>query len=112
MAPVYPHTGLPTETVLEIRVYPGSTSQFMLYEDAGDGYGYERGEYSLIPMTWDDAASTLTLGLRQGQYPGMAPNRTFHIIRVDKGRGVGMSSDSQTAVAVTYTGEPLRVPLP
>ena len=27
------------------RVYKGGDCSFLLYEDAGDGYGYERGEY-------------------------------------------------------------------
>ena len=26
------------------------------YEDDGDGYGYERGEYTVTEMHWDDAA--------------------------------------------------------
>ena len=32
-------------------------------------YGYERGEFSNIPMTWDDARGVLTIGARTGAGP-------------------------------------------
>ena len=38
-----------------LRVYPGADGRFTLYEDAGDGYGYEKGEYCLTYLTYDDA---------------------------------------------------------
>ena len=49
-------------TPLEICVYPGADSCFTWYEDAGDGYGYEEGEYNLIRMNWNDSERTLTIG--------------------------------------------------
>lgn len=64
---------------LEIRVYPGADAEFTLYEDAGDGYAYEKGEYAEIPMKWNDSKRTLTIAARQGQYPGMLKTRTFRI---------------------------------
>ena len=45
---------------MEIRVYPGADADFDLYEDAGDGYGYEHGEYTLTRLHWDDASRVLT----------------------------------------------------
>ena len=38
----------------ELRVYRGADATFDLYEDAGDGYGYEQGEYAIVPIRWDD----------------------------------------------------------
>ena len=43
----------------------------MLYEDAGDGYGYENGEYAVISLHWDDKAGSLTIDERAGCFPGM-----------------------------------------
>ncbi|NJK85936.1 MAG: DUF5110 domain-containing protein [Bacteroidales bacterium] len=40
---------------IEIRVYPGADGLFNLYEDEGDTYNYEKGAYSIIPFTWNDA---------------------------------------------------------
>lgn len=64
---------------LAVTVYPGADGSFVLYEDAGDGYGYEKGESSTIRFTWDDKAQTLTIGARQGAYPGMLGKRTFRV---------------------------------
>lgn len=58
------------EGPMEIRVYPGADAAFTLYEDAGDGYGYERGEYTLTRLKWDDATKTLS------------PLRTDMVLRV------------------------------
>ena len=48
------------EGPLEIRVCRGADGAFELYDDAGDGYGYERGEYTVTPLRWDDARGQLT----------------------------------------------------
>ena len=44
------------DSVYEIRVYPGASGQFVLYEDSGDGYDYEKGEYSRMLITYDYGA--------------------------------------------------------
>ena len=38
----------------------------------------------MIPFTWDDATSTLTIGQRQGSFPGMLRQREFTIVLPDK----------------------------
>ena len=45
---------------MELWVYSGADAYFELYEDSGDGYGYERGEYTITPLNWDDAQRVLT----------------------------------------------------
>ena len=40
---------------VELWVYPGADGSFDLYEDAGDGYGYERGEYAVTTVRWIDS---------------------------------------------------------
>lgn len=42
-----------------LRIYAGSDADYTLYEDAGDGYGYERGEYALTKFHWDDRLQEL-----------------------------------------------------
>lgn len=61
---------------IDLRVFPGADGHFDFYDDLGDGYGYEKGEYLLIPMRWDDKAQTLTLGAAQGSY---RPNIIFRV---------------------------------
>lgn len=68
---------------LELRVYPGADGSFTLYEDEGDNYNYEQGAYTTIAFSWNDRARTLTIGARQGNYPGMILNRKFTVILPD-----------------------------
>ena len=68
---------------LEVRIYPGANGMFMLYEDEGDNYNYEKGYYATITFSWNDKARTLTIGTRQGGYEGMILDRTFNIVLPD-----------------------------
>ena len=65
---------------LEIRVYPGADGSFTLYEDEGDNYNYEKGAYATITFHWNDRTRKLTIGQRQGSYPGMLQTRQFTIV--------------------------------
>jgi alpha-D-xyloside xylohydrolase len=96
---------------LQIRVYEGADGEFTLYEDENDNYNYEKGMYSTITFTWDDANRTLTIGERQGQFPGMLTERQFSIIKVAEGKGVGDKVVEDFDKVVTYTGKQTLVEL-
>ena len=83
LGPVMQYVGEKTWDDLEIRVYPGADGQFMLYEDEGDSYNYEKGVYSTITFQWNDRTRTLTIGARQGSYPGMLQKRQFTLVLPD-----------------------------
>lgn len=85
---------------LEILVFPGADGEFSLYDDAGDGYSYEKGEAAWIPLRWDDEKRLLTIGERRGAYPGMAEKRTF-LVRCFGG----------TAREAAYSGNEITVQL-
>lgn len=42
-----------------LLVYAGKSGSYTFYEDAGDGYGYEKGEYCLTRITYDDDTGTV-----------------------------------------------------
>jgi len=88
---------------LEIHVYPGADGQFVLYEDEGDGYNYERGQFTEIPFIWDNTAHILTIGARQGQFKGMIEQRQFHIM-------LSTQHDAKYKT-VNYTGDELKIKL-
>lgn len=75
---------------IELRVYRGADGRFTLYDDAGDGQGWRRGERATIELALDDKAGTLTIGARQGRYPGMAKTRRFRVVTVAPGVGTGL----------------------
>ena len=89
---------------IELRIYPGANGAFTLYDDEGDNYDYEKGAYATVPITWNDAAQTLTIGERRGSYPGMPRERTFAIILVSERHGVGIAPTQNIDETVTYTG--------
>ena len=100
----------PTDPI-ELRIYPGADAQFTLYEDEGDGYDYERGVYAVIPIRWDDETRTLTIGARRGRFPGMLEKRSFRIVLVRPGHGVGDEEEAKPDRVVEYEGKEIRVKL-
>ena len=69
---------------LDIVVYPGADAEFVLYEDEGDNYNYEKGQYSTITFKWNDKKGELTIGDAQGSFPGMLTSRKFNVRVVGK----------------------------
>ncbi len=94
---------------LEIRVYSGADGKFALYEDENDNYDYEKGAYSTITFSWDDAKKTLTIGERTGSFPGMLSERTFNIVWVSRDKGVGMNRVDTYDRVVAYHGKKVVV---
>jgi len=71
MGPVVEYAEQQIGQPLDIHIYPGADATFDLYDDAGDGYAYEQGEYAVVPLSWNDAERTFTLGERAGGFAGM-----------------------------------------
>ncbi|MHB9142539.1 MAG: glycoside hydrolase family 31 protein, partial [Paludibacter sp.] len=69
---------------LEIRVYKGADGRFELYEDEDDNYDYEKGKYSIISFKWNEKTESLTIGDKQGDYPGSLKKRIFNIVYISQ----------------------------
>lgn len=96
---------------LEIRIYPGADGEFVLYEDENDNYNYEKGAYSIIKFTWDDAKRTLNIADREGTFLGMLKSRKFNIVVVDKENGTGSVQSTKFTKSVSYGGKKKSVKL-
>jgi alpha-D-xyloside xylohydrolase len=96
LGPVMQYVGEKNWDELEMRVYPGADANFTLYEDEGDGYNYEKGTYSVITFHWNDKTHTLTIGQRQGSYPGMLTQRKFAIVIDGKTKTVDYDGNQLT----------------
>ena len=84
--PVGPQVQYATEKPwdhLELKVYAGANGNFILYEDEFDNYNYEKGAYTEIPISWNNASRKLTIGARKGAYEGMLKNRKFAVTLQD-----------------------------
>ena len=100
LGPEMQYVGEKTWNNLEIRIFPGVDGSFLLYEDEGDSYNYEKGAYATITFQWKNATRTLTIGAQQGSYPGMLKARQFTIVLPDG-----------TSKTVDYTGQQIDISL-
>lgn len=91
-------------------VYAGADGAFTLYEDEGTNYNYEKGRYSMIPMKYDSATSTLSIGDRKGSYDGMKENRVFNVVKIDAASPRGASHNLQGKY-VSYDGKAVSLKL-
>jgi alpha-glucosidase/alpha-D-xyloside xylohydrolase len=55
-----------SEEPLTLAVYPGTDGSFLLYEDDGKSFDYQRGEWMGIQMSWHDRNRVLELQLAPG----------------------------------------------
>jgi alpha-D-xyloside xylohydrolase len=90
---------------IELRVYPGADGDFTLYEDDDVTYDYEKGAYATIPIHWDDAKRELTIGQRQGSFPGMLASRDFDVVIVRADHGAGEAVTTTADRTLHYSGE-------
>lgn len=73
---------------LKITVYPGEDANFTLYEDEGSNMNYLDGRYSRIRLDWDESSRTLTIGDREGSFPGMHEQRNIEVRVGDETRSI------------------------
>jgi alpha-D-xyloside xylohydrolase len=94
---------------VELRIYRGADGSFNLYEDAGDGYAYEKGEHTVIPILWNDRAGTVTIGAREGSFSGMVEHRKFRVVLVSNEHGVGEAATGSANGEIDYDGKEVRI---
>jgi alpha-D-xyloside xylohydrolase len=107
--PELQYTGEKPADPITLYVYAGAAGAFTLYEDDGLTYAYENGAFTRIPICWDDASKTLTIGKRAGKFPGMLAKRTFNVVLVTKDKPAGFSFIPKADQTVTYRGNDVKV---
>jgi alpha-D-xyloside xylohydrolase len=105
LGPVKPYADAPSNEPLEIRVYPGRDGRYELYDDEGDGFGYEQGRYATIQFVWHNDSRTLDIGARQGRFPNMRDRQQLLIV-------CGAQGGESAAVSVLYSGAAKSIGLP
>lgn len=97
--------------VIDVYVYAGKDGSFYLYEDEGTNNNYQKGTYAKIDFNYNEATRTLTIGNREGSYPGMLAERTFNIIYVQPDAPSGWDNKAKPTKVVEYKGEQVSVQL-
>jgi alpha-D-xyloside xylohydrolase len=109
MSPVMNYATEKPDAPYEIRIYPGADAKFSIYEDDNETYNYEKGQRATVQLTWDDSAKTLSIGSRQGSYPGLIAKRRFHVTIAAPGQAQGPSEMETGGQMIDYTGKAARV---
>ena len=94
---------------ITLFVFTGADGSFDYYEDDGVSYGYERGEFARIPLRYDAAKGTLTIGARVGQLSGMPEERTFKVRWIKAGGKAPADLDAAADATVEYKGAEVSV---
>ena len=112
MGPELEYASQRVADTIELRIYPGADGTFTLYEDAGDGYEYEQGQFASTKLTYKDKLHMLQIGDTKGSFPGMLRKRVFNIVMVGEGNGVGEAVCTTPLKRVVFLGKAMNVPLP
>lgn len=79
-----------------IDIYPGNDAEFTLYDDAGDNYDFEKGEYTRINMKWDDRKNILTFDDAENSYQGAPDIRHFIVRKAGKEKSIDYKGKKKT----------------
>ena len=85
---------------IEVVVYSGRSAEFLLYEDAGDDYGYEQGQYLATRLSWDEEEQELSAQRICG---GVELEKAYRIRKITIIRKNGTAEERESA-GVAYKG--------
>jgi len=107
--PEIQYTGEKPADPVRLFVYTGSNGSFTLYEDENINYNYEKGLFTLIPFSYNEKNKELTIGIRQGKFPGMPEKRTFEIKWISKEKPVPMDFSAAPDITLVYNGSQQKI---
>jgi hypothetical protein len=90
---------------LTVKVFSGADGRFTLYNDAGEGLGYAKGQRTETAFTYREggAGSTLTIAADRGRYSGQPATRTYAVDLTDVTAPSQVTVDGQSLPQVTPT---------
>ncbi len=94
---------------ITLYVYAGADAHFDLYEDEGVNYNYEKGQYTIIPIDWNEESKTLTIGDREGEFNGMLEERTFKLVVVSTENEASIFEVKESSKSVKYDGNKVQL---
>jgi Glycosyl hydrolases family 31/Domain of unknown function (DUF5110) len=109
LAPPMSHVGARAVDPLTLRVAPGAAGRSSLYEDAGDGLGYEHGEAARTPLTYQEpapGAGRLVIGPASGSFPGAPATRAYVVQFLASARPSSVRIDGHTVRAAPDAADP------
>lgn len=109
--PLIQHTDEGLNAPITLNIYAGANGSFEIYEDDGRSVKYEQGEWSRIPVAYDDAAGTVTIGDRIGGFTGMANERKISVRIIAGPSKDAANFDAAPLETIDYAGKAVTVKL-
>ncbi len=109
VGPEVQYTGQKPNAPITLYVYTGKNGRFDLYEDDGATNGYARGQFSSIPVSYNEASGTLTIGDRKGSFNGMVQNRVFNVRWIFAPTATAVKFDAKPDQSVRYSGQTVEI---
>ena len=107
--PAIQYTDQSLNAPIMLNVYTGADGSFEIYEDDGRSYDYEKGEWSRIPVSYNDATGELTIGDRIGSFPEMAEKRSISVRWIGGPTDDAANFDAKPAKTLDYVGKAITV---
>lgn len=107
--PALQYTSEKVADPVTLMVYTGKDAQFILYEDEGTNYNYEKGSYSTITIEYKETTRTLTIGKCEGSFTGMPAKRMFRIVFITREKPKSYDPDQQADATIRYSGKAVTV---
>jgi len=89
---------------ITLYVYTGKDASFNLYEDEGTNYNYEKGKFCNIPITYNEATKSLTIGKCTGDVATIAKNKIFRVVWITHNKAVQQNFSMPADTAISYNG--------
>jgi alpha-D-xyloside xylohydrolase len=110
--PAVQWTGEQPDGPIVLHVFTGADGAFSLYEDDGITPGYKSGKFARVPVRWDEASGTLTIGAREGGCPGMPGKRAVSVRFHVPGKAEAPDFSENDAASFVYEGKEIVVRRP
>lgn len=82
LGPKVQYTTQASEEPLTIKIYPGHDAEYVLYLDDNESYDYEKGEYSELILSYQEANQTLSIKEGEGDYIDFAQTPMDLVVEV------------------------------
>ncbi|MEO5944103.1 MAG: TIM-barrel domain-containing protein, partial [Ferruginibacter sp.] len=107
--PALQYTSEKKADTITLNIYTGANASFNLYEDEGTNYNYEKGKFSIIPITYNEASGIITIGDRTGSFNGMLLKRTFRINIVSPHKSKLLDLTAKPDNEIIYKGKQVQI---
>lgn len=109
LGPELQYTAEKPSEPITLLVYTGRDATFSIYEDDGVTNAYEQGQFTRIPISWNQKSRQLSIGNRTGSFGSMLKERTFRVVFISPENPIPFSFSPCITKTIHYDGRAVAV---